>query len=96
MVNARQCKRKTAGKMPALPLNAFRASELSANARRAPFPRRHPRTTLPRRIMPHVLRVPALKVGDPIAAIVLMESDNPAAWSRRSSSSVRHCVFTQF
>jgi hypothetical protein len=31
---------------------------------------------LPRRIMPHMLHMPARKLGDPVAMLVLMEADN--------------------
>jgi hypothetical protein len=90
------CKRKPAGKMPALLLSALRAREFSADARRAPFRRRHPRTALPRRIVSHVLCVAALEIGNPIAAIVLMESDDFAIRSRRCNRFARRSVFTHF
>jgi len=41
----------------------------------------HPRPVLPRRIVAHVLGVPALEIGDPMLFFVLMESDD-AAWNR--------------
>jgi hypothetical protein len=81
---------KNAGKMPALPFGAFRTREFGANARCAAFRRRNPRPTLPRRIVPHVLRVAAFEIRDPIAAIILMESNDPAIRSRRCFR------FTQF
>jgi len=36
----------------------------------------HPRTLLPGRMMAHVLRVSALKIGHPIGMLVLMETDD--------------------
>jgi hypothetical protein len=36
----------------------------------------HPRTVLPRRLMPHVLRVAAGEVGNPMRCIIFVESDN--------------------
>jgi hypothetical protein len=38
---------------------------------------RHPGTNLPGRIMTHVLAVPALQLGYPVAFIVLMETGYP-------------------
>jgi hypothetical protein len=59
---------------------AFRAGKFGADVRRAAFRRRHPRTALPRRIVTHMLRVATFELSDPIAAIVLMESDDFAVW----------------
>jgi hypothetical protein len=36
----------------------------------------HPRPLLPGRIMPHVLRMPALQIGHPMPLCVLMKSDD--------------------
>src|SRR5580698_4515956 len=80
----------------ALPVNALCTRESGTDARRALLPRRHPWTSLPRRIVPHVLRVAALEVGDPIADVVLMKSDDLAAWPLRYRDPTRSCVFTQF
>jgi hypothetical protein len=66
-----------------LPFDALRARKFGADARRAPFRRRHPRATLPRRIVSHVLRVPTLEIGDPIAAIILMERNDLAIRPQR-------------
>lgn len=85
--------RKTAGKMPALPFAAFRAGEFGTDARRASFRRRHPWTALPRRIVTHVLRMAACEVGDPIAAVVLVKSDDLAI---RPCRRLRGSGFTQF
>jgi hypothetical protein len=73
-----------------LPFDALRARKFGADARRAPFRRRHPRAALPRRIMSHVLRVPALEIGDPSAAIILMERNDLAIRPHR------RCGFIQF
>jgi hypothetical protein len=49
---------------------AFRAGKFGADVR----------TALPRRIVTHMLRVATFELSDPIAAIVLMESDDFAVW----------------
>jgi hypothetical protein len=49
-----------------------------SNIGRATRDRFNPRPVLPRRIVPHVLPVPALQIGNPIAAFVLMERNNLA------------------
>ena len=38
----------------------------------------HPGPVLPGRIMPHVLGVTALEVGNPVSFFVLMEADDPS------------------
>jgi hypothetical protein len=50
--------------------------QLRADASLAPGVRQHPRTTYQRRVMSHVLLVPALQIGDPVAVFVLMETCN--------------------
>lgn len=45
---------------------------------RPAFQRLHPRSVLPRRIVPHVLPVPTLQIGYPVAALILMERNNLA------------------
>ena len=44
----------------------------------APFRRRHPLPHLPGRVVPHVLAVAALELGDPVSLLVLMEAGDPA------------------
>ncbi len=65
---------------------ALFAIELGAEPALPAFRRRHPRTLLPRRMMAHVLRVSALKLGHPVAVLVLVES-NYFLFHRQSESS---------
>jgi hypothetical protein len=44
---------------------------------RTPFGGQHPGTDLPRRLVPHVLRVAAFEIRDPVACVVLSKSRNP-------------------
>jgi hypothetical protein len=61
-----------------LPVYASDALKFRADVGRAPFECHHPRTQLPRRIVPHVLAVPALQIRNPVPFIVLVESDDAA------------------
>jgi hypothetical protein len=72
-------------KHPRLPSFQFRSLvtfvalftiELDAEPALPALGRRHPRTLLPRRLMAHVLRVSALKLGHPVGAIVPMKADD--------------------
>ena len=54
------------------------ALELRTEVRRAALRRGDPHADLPRRIVPHVLRVPALELGHPVAFLVLMVADDRA------------------
>ena len=55
---------------------AFRAMKFAADVLAAAVFARDPLAALPRRIVPHVLRVPTLQAGDPVAAVILMKRDN--------------------
>jgi hypothetical protein len=61
-------------------LRATHAAEYGAEERAAPLGRRHPRPHLPRRVVPHVLRVAALELGHPMLFLVAMETHDPARW----------------
>jgi hypothetical protein len=55
---------------------ALFAIELDTDPALPALGRRHPRTLLPRRLMAHVLRVSALKLGHPVGVLILMEADD--------------------
>jgi hypothetical protein len=59
-------------------LVAFFAVKDRAQTAPAPLARNHPLPVHPRRIVPHVLAVPAVQVGNPMALLVLMETDDLA------------------
>src|SRR5690242_9456815 len=67
------------GSLTRFRLIAAHAVELDPDPRRPAFRRGHPRAYLPRRIVPHVLRVPALELGHPVTVLVLMITDDRAA-----------------
>jgi hypothetical protein len=56
--------------------------ELRAQMRRAPFRCRDPHPDLPRRIVPDMLRMPALELGHPVAFLIPAVTDDRAAQSR--------------
>jgi hypothetical protein len=61
--------------------DTLHASQSLADETRTSRFGRHPRPRLPRRIVPHVLRVAALELGNPMSFIILMEADDPS-WNR--------------
>ena len=56
--------------------HAFLAEQLDSQKSGPALGRQHPRTHLPRRIVPHVLPVPALEIGDPVPFLVGMKPDD--------------------
>lgn len=57
-------------------LVAFLALQILPDAALPPFKGQHPGPTHERRLMAHVLPVPAGQVGDPIALLILMKVDD--------------------
>jgi hypothetical protein len=53
-----------------------RTPESVTEEARTSFLGRYPRSLLPGRIVPHVARVAAREVGNPIAVLILMKPDN--------------------
>lgn len=62
--------------------HTLHATKRAADEARPAGFRCDPRPRLPRRLVPHMLRVTALEVGDPMTFIILMEPDDPS-WNRR-------------
>ena len=58
------------------------AVELDADHAVAPFVRDDPRAVDPWRIVPHVLRMAAFELGDPVFELVLMKIDDAALHAR--------------
>src|SRR5262249_35816371 len=63
-------------------LGAFLARQLFAELSRTAFRSDHPGPILPWRMVAHVLRMPALEVGHPVAVGVLMKGDDFSLWRR--------------
>ncbi len=67
------------------------AIQPGANVFGSPFVVENPRKYLPRRIVPHVLRMSALQLRDPLLFIVLAKADDPSLdhFSRRPAELFR-------
>jgi hypothetical protein len=66
---------------------ALHAVERRPDEPRPPLIRNHPRPHLPRRLVPHVLPVPALKLSDPMSFVVLIKPDDPAGRHEAAAAS---------